>query len=127
MRHAGHVAASTLILAGSHVKPGVTTDEIDAIVHAALIEENAYPSPLNYRGFPKSVCTSINEVICHGIPDSRPLLDGDIINIDVTAFVGGVHGDTSCTFFVGEPDEHSKKLVVETLSLIHISEPTRPY
>lgn len=127
MRHAGNVAAETLVLAGSHVTPGITTDEIDAIVHAELIERNAYPSPLNYRGFPKSVCTSVNEVICHGIPDSRPLLDGDIINIDVTAYVGGVHGDTSCTFFVGEPDEHSRKLVVETYhSMMHGIRTVRP-
>ena len=78
------------------------------------MRRGAYPSPLNYRGFPKSVCTSINEVICHGIPDSRPLLDGDIINIDVTVYVDGVHGDNSCTFLVGDVDEHSRHLVAET-------------
>ena len=104
MRHAGAVAAEILRLAGEFVEPGVTTDEIDAYVPQLYIERNAYPSPLNYHGYPKSVCTSANEVICHGIPDSRPLQDGDIMNIDVTAFVGGVHGDTNATFFVGDVD-----------------------
>ena len=88
-----------------------TTDEIDAYVHELHIERNAYPSPLNYNGFPKSVCTSANEVICHGIPDSRVLQDGDILNIDVTAYVDGVHGDTNATFFVGDVDPASRQLV----------------
>jgi methionyl aminopeptidase len=111
MRHAGIVAAEVLRLSGTMAKPGVTTDEIDVYVHDLTIERNAYPSPLNYNHFPKSVCTSVNEVICHGIPDSRPLQDGDIINIDVTAFVGGVHGDTNATFFVGTVDPASQQLV----------------
>ena len=111
MRHAGIVAAEVLRLAGTMAKPGVTTDEIDVYVHDLTIERNAYPSPLNYNHFPKSVCTSVNEVICHGIPDSRPLQDGDILNIDVTAFVGGVHGDTNATFFVGTVDPASQQLV----------------
>jgi len=114
MRKAGAIAAEVLIHAGSFVEPGITTDKIDEIVHAETIKRGAYPSPLNYRGFPKSVCTSVNEVICHGIPDSRPLLDGDIINIDVTVYVDGVHGDNSCTFLVGDVDEHSRRLVAET-------------
>jgi methionyl aminopeptidase len=97
MRHAGAVASEILRLAGEIVRPGITTDEIDVFVHEATIERGAYPSPLNYHGYPKSVCTSANEIICHGIPDSRVLRDGDILNIDVTAYIGGVHGDTNAT------------------------------
>lgn len=111
MRHAGLVAAEILALAGEMVRPGITTDEIDVFVHDACIERGAYPSPLNYHGYPKSVCTSVNEVICHGIPDSRVLLDGDIVNLDVTAFIGGVHGDCNATFFVGDVDPASRALV----------------
>ena len=111
MRHAGAVAAEILRLAGEFVQPGMTTDEIDEYVHQLHIERDAYPSPLNYNGFPKSVCTSANEVICHGIPDSRILQDGDILNLDVTAYVGGVHGDTNATFFVGDVDPVSRELV----------------
>lgn len=114
MHKAGTDAAEVLILAGQLAKPGISTDEIDALVHEEAMKRNAYPSPLNYRGFPKSVCTSVNEVICHGIPDSRKLRDGDIINIDVTLFKHGVHADTSCTFLVGEVDDVSKMLVRET-------------
>lgn len=114
MRRTGRQAAEILIKAGEMVAPGVTTDAIDELVHGLALEAGAYPSPLNYRGFPKSVCTSINEVICHGIPDSRALRDGDIVNIDVTIFREGVHGDTSCTFVVGETDELSMHLVRET-------------
>jgi methionyl aminopeptidase len=105
MRHAGHLGAEILRLAGEMVRPGITTDEIDAYVHQLTIDAGAYPSPLNYGGYRKSVCTSVNEVICHGIPDSRALLDGDIINLDVTAYIGGVHGDTNETFLVGDVDE----------------------
>ncbi len=114
MRRAGNAAAEILVEAGHCVRPGVTTDRIDAVVHEATIARGGYPSPLNYRGYPKSVCTSVNEVICHGIPDSRPLADGDIVNIDVTIFLDGVHGDTSVTFLVGEADDHSRRLVAET-------------
>ncbi len=114
MRRAGSVAAEILRLAGELVRPGITTDEIDAYVHQLHLERNAYPSPLNYNGFPKSVCTSVNEVICHGIPDSRVLQDGDIVNLDVTAYVGGVHGDTNATFFVGDVDVTSRQLVQVT-------------
>jgi methionyl aminopeptidase len=114
MRRAGIAAAEILLAAGEAVAVGVTTDEIDRLVHELTIEKGGYPSPLNYKGFPKSVCTSVNEVICHGIPDSRPLADGDIINIDVTIFVGGVHGDTSATFLVDDVDPDSSRLVVET-------------
>ena len=111
MRRAGAVAAEILRLAGEMVRPGITTDEIDDYVHQLHIERDAYPSPLNYNGFPKSVCTSANEVICHGIPDSRVLQDGDILNIDVTSYVDGVHGDTNATFFVGDVDPVSRQLV----------------
>ncbi len=114
MRKAGAAAAEVLLLAGEAVAPGVTTDKIDEVVHEAGLARNAYPSPLGYRGFPKSVCTSVNEVICHGIPDSRPLAEGDIVNIDVTLYLDGVHGDTNCTFFVGEVDAASAALVKET-------------
>ncbi|PSN32658.1 Methionine aminopeptidase 1D [Blattella germanica] len=93
---------------------GVTTDEIDEYVHCLAIENNAYPSPLNYRGFPKSVCTSINNVACHGIPDDRPLEDGDIINVDITVFYNGYHGDCSSTYLVGNVDEAGQALVKAT-------------
>lgn len=115
MRRTGAIAAEILLRAGEMVRPGITTDKIDKFVHDLAIEKGCYPSPLNYRGFPKSVCTSINEVICHGIPDSRPLREGDIINIDVTVFREGVHGDTSTTFLVGEVDPASLHLVRTTL------------
>ena len=111
MRLAGRIARDVLAETGAAVAPGVTTDEIDRIAHDAHIARGVYPSPLGYHGFPKSVCTSVNEVICHGIPDDRPLADGDIVNVDVTVFVDGVHGDTSATFLVGRVDQHSKRLV----------------
>lgn len=114
MRRAGAIAAEILIHVGGFVEPGITTDKLDEIVHNETIRRGAYPSPLNYRGFRKSVCTSVNEVICHGIPDTRQLVDGDIVNIDVTVFIDGVHGDNSCTFLVGDVDEFSRMLVAET-------------
>jgi methionyl aminopeptidase len=114
MRLACKAAARILKAAGEAVKPGITTDSLDALVHELTIKEGGYPSPLNYRGFPKSVCTSVNEVICHGIPDSRALVDGDIVNLDVTIFVEGVHGDCNATFFVGNVDDESRRLVKVT-------------
>lgn len=114
MRAAGRLAAQALAEAGRHVAPGVTTDELDRIGHEFLLDHGAYPSTLGYRGFPKSMCTSINEVICHGIPDSTVLQDGDIVNIDITAFLDGVHGDTNATFLVGDVDEESRLLVERT-------------
>ncbi|REF34963.1 type I methionyl aminopeptidase [Thermasporomyces composti] len=114
MRIACRIAAQALQEVGRHVAPGVTTDELDAIGHEFLCDAGAYPSTLGYRGFPKSLCTSVNEVICHGIPDSRPLEDGDIVNIDITAYIGGVHGDTNATFLVGDVDEESRLLVERT-------------
>ena len=127
MRRAGAAAADILLHVGPFIEPGITTDRLDAIVHDKTIELGGYPSPLNYRGFPKSVCTSVNEVICHGIPDSRPLSDGDVVNIDVTIFLDGVHGDTSVTFLVGDVDPASRLLVRETRnSLYKAIEVVRP-
>lgn len=114
IRVAGTIAADAMYLAGAAIKPGVTTDEIDAIAHEYMISKGAYPSSLEYMGFPKSICTSINEVICHGIPDDRPLEEGDIVNLDVTAYIGGVHGDTNAMFYVGEVDDESKLLCERT-------------
>jgi methionyl aminopeptidase len=127
MRVAGVLAAEVLLEVGAAVAVGVTTDELDAITHDATIRRDCYPSPLNYRGFPKSVCTSVNEVICHGIPDTSVLLDGDIINIDVTVFHDGVHGDTNATFLVGDVDEASRHLVrVTRLALLDGIAQVRP-
>ncbi|WP_172260238.1 type I methionyl aminopeptidase [Nocardioides sp. zg-1230] len=114
MRVAGRLAAQARDLVGSHVVPGVTTDELDRIGHEFLCDHGAYPSTLGYRGFPKSLCSSVNEVICHGIPDARVVEDGDIVNIDITAFIGGVHGDTNATFLAGDVDEESRLLVERT-------------
>ncbi|GGM39054.1 methionine aminopeptidase [Longimycelium tulufanense] len=114
MRVAGKLAAQALAEAGRTVRPGATTDEIDAVVHEFLCDHGAYPSTLGYRGFPKSCCTSLNEVICHGIPDSTLIEDGDIVNVDVTAYIGGVHGDTNATFLAGDVDEESRLLVERT-------------
>jgi methionyl aminopeptidase len=114
MRVAGRIAAQALAEVGRHVGPGVTTDELDRIGHEFLIDHGAYPSTLGYRGFPKSLCTSLNEVICHGIPDDTEIVDGDIVNIDITAYIGGVHGDTNATFLAGDADEQSRLLVERT-------------
>ncbi|PFH38125.1 methionine aminopeptidase [Besnoitia besnoiti] len=111
LREACLLGRRALDLAHSLVKPGVTTEEIDAKVHAFIVENGGYPSPLNYQQFPKSCCTSVNEVICHGIPDLRPLEEGDIVNVDVTVFYKGMHGDLNETYFVGEVDADSKRLV----------------
>ncbi|MEV0993547.1 type I methionyl aminopeptidase [Nonomuraea sp. NPDC050202] len=114
MRVAGRIAGQALEEVGKHVRPGVTTDELDRIGHEFLLDHNAYPSTLGYKGYPKSLCTSINEVICHGIPDDTVLRDGDIVNVDITAYIGGVHGDTDATFLVGDVDEESRLLVERT-------------
>ncbi|MEN3310285.1 MAG: methionyl aminopeptidase [Micromonosporaceae bacterium] len=114
MRLASRLAAQATVLAGEHCKPGETTDEVDRVVHEFLCDHGAYPSTLGYRGFPKSCCTSLNEVICHGIPDSTVIEDGDIINVDVTAYIGGVHGDTDATFCVGTVSEEARLLVERT-------------
>jgi len=114
MRVASRIAAQAMAEAAKAVAPGVTTDELDRIAHEYMIAHDAYPSDLGYRGFPKSLCTSLNEVICHGIPDSTVLRDGDIVNLDVTAFIHGVHGDCNATYLVGEVDEESQLLVERT-------------
>lgn len=114
VRVAARLAAQALELVGQHVAPGVTTDELDAIGHEFLVDHGAYPSTLGYRGFPKSLCTSVNEVICHGIPDSTVIEDGDIVNVDITAYIGGVHGDNNATFLAGDVDEESRLLVERT-------------
>ena len=114
MRIAGRIAALALAEVGRNVVPGITTDELDRIGHEFLLDNNAYPSTLGYRDFPKSLCASLNEVICHGIPDSTVVQDGDICNIDITAFIHGVHGDTNATFLAGDVDEQSRLLVERT-------------
>lgn len=110
MRAAGKLAARTLEHAGKFVKAGITTNEIDQIVHDYTLAAGAIPAPLGYHGFPKSVCTSVNSVICHGVPDGTSLKEGDIINIDVTSILDGFYGDTSATFFVGEVSAKAKDL-----------------
>ncbi|TQL03879.1 type I methionyl aminopeptidase [Cellulomonas sp. SLBN-39] len=114
VRVAARIAAQALEEVGRHVRPGVTTDELDAIGHDFLVAHGAYPSTLGYRGFPKSLCTSLNEVVCHGIPDSTVVEDGDIVNVDVTAYVDGVHGDNNATFLAGDVDEETRLLVERT-------------
>jgi methionyl aminopeptidase len=114
MRVAGRLAAQAMRAVAEHVAPGVTTDALDRVGHEFLCDHGAYPSTLGYRGFPKSLCTSVNEVICHGIPDTTVLREGDIVNVDITAYIGGVHGDTDATYLVGEVDEESRLLVERT-------------
>lgn len=114
IRRAGAIAAQTLDVIGEALKPGMTTDEVDAIGHEYMISHGAYPSTLEYQGFPKSLCTSLNEVICHGIPDSTVLQDGDILNVDVTAYLDGVHGDTNRMFLIGDVDQQARELIEHT-------------
>jgi len=120
MRRACRMAREVLNIASEKVRAGMTTDELDAICHEETIRRGAYPSPLNYDKFPKSLCTSVNEVVCHGIPSALELLDGDIVNLDVTVYVDGVHGDTNQTVFVGKPDPVSQKLVEDTYEAMMI-------
>ncbi len=130
MRIAGRIAADALVEIGRNVRPGVSTDELDRIGHEFLIDHGAYPSTLGYRGYPKSLCSSLNEVICHGIPDSTELVDGDICNIDITAFIGGVHGDTNATFLAGDVRDEARLLVERTheatMRAIRAVRPGRP-
>jgi len=130
MRIAGRIAADALVEIGRNVRPGISTDELDRIGHEFLIDHGAYPSTLGYRGYPKSLCSSLNEVICHGIPDSTELVDGDICNIDITAFIGGVHGDTNATFLAGDVREEARLLVERTheatMRAIRAVRPGRP-
>ncbi|WOC14482.1 type I methionyl aminopeptidase [Gordonia sp. MP11Mi] len=114
MRVASKIAANALAEAGRAVAPGVTTDQLDRIAHDYMIDHGAYPSTLGYKAFPKSCCTSLNEVICHGIPDSTVIVDGDIVNIDVTAYIDGVHGDTNATFLAGDVAPEARDLVERT-------------
>jgi methionyl aminopeptidase len=130
MRVAGQLAARALAEVGRHVAPGVTTDELDRVGHEFLVSHGAYPSTLGYRGYPKSLCTSLNEVICHGIPDDTVIADGDIVNVDITAYRSGVHGDTNATFLAGDVDEESRLLVERTREAmmrgIRVVAPGRP-
>jgi methionyl aminopeptidase len=114
MRAAGCAAGEVLQELAAIVRPGITTDELDRACHDACIARGGYPSPLHYKGFPKSLCTSVNEIICHGIPDDRPLQDGDIVNCDVTIYLEGVHGDCNATFLVGDVDDTARRLVETT-------------
>ncbi|MCI1642535.1 MAG: type I methionyl aminopeptidase [Actinomyces sp.] len=114
IRRAGRIAAGAMEAAAAAIRPGVTTDELDRIAHEYMISHDAYPSTLGYMGYPKSLCTSVNEVICHGIPDDRPLGEGDIVNLDVTAYKDGVHGDTNATYEVGAVDPESHLLIERT-------------
>jgi len=113
MRVVGRMAAETLVAIGEKLRPGMTTEEINTLVHEDTLKRGGFPATLNYRGYPKSLCTSINDVVCHGIPGVEVLRDGDIINLDVTTIYGGFHGDTSATFYVGTPSPEAR-LVVET-------------
>jgi methionyl aminopeptidase len=114
IRAAGKIAARAIALVGENAKPGMTTDQLDQIAHEYIVSEGAYPSTLGYRGFPKSCCTSLNEVICHGIPDDTVLLDGDILNVDITAYKDGFHGDSNATFLIGDVAEEITQLVDRT-------------
>ena len=114
IRRAGRISSQALDLIGSLLKPGMTTDEIDRIGHEYVLDHGAYPSTLGYRGYPKSLCTSLNEVICHGIPDDTVLQDGDLVNVDITSYLDGVHGDTNRTFIVGEGTPEVRDLVERT-------------
>lgn len=131
MRIAGRIAANAMHEAGKAVAPGVTTDELDRIAHEYMLDHGAYPSTLGYRSYPKSICTSVNEVICHGIPDTRPLEDGDIVKIDCTAYKDGVHGDNCYTFLCGDVSEEAKLLTERTQEALNRAikavRPGRPF
>ena len=114
MRRSGKLAAEVLLMIAPYIKPGVTTNELNDRCHDFIIENGAIPAPLNYRGFPKSICTSVNDEICHGIPSERKLRNGDVVNLDITTIVDGFHGDTNQSFFVGSPRKQAKKLVDTT-------------
>src|SRR6478752_6265180 len=114
MRRAGILAGETLDFVTPYTRPGITTGELDRLCHGFIVDHDAIPAPLNYRGFPKSICTSINHVVCHGIPGDRRLMEGDILNIDVTVILDGWHGDTSRMFYVGKPSVKAQRLVDAT-------------
>ena len=111
MRQSAKLAAEVLLMIEPYVKPGVTTNRLNDLCHDFIVAHGAIPSPLNYRGFPKSICSSINEEICHGIPSERKLRNGDIVNLDITTYLNGFHGDTSKTFYVGSPRKKTSRLV----------------
>ena len=119
MRRSGKLAAEVLLMIAPYIKPGVTTNQLNDRCHDFILDNGAIPAPLNYRGFPKSICTSVNDEICHGIPSERKLRNGDIVNLDITTIVDGFHGDTNQTFFVGSPRKQAKKLVDATLEAFH--------
>jgi methionyl aminopeptidase len=120
MRVAGRLAAEVLEMIAPHVRPGVSTEELDRICHDYMVRvQNVAPAPLNYKGFPKSICTSVNHVVCHGIPGPKVLRNGDIVNVDITVIKDGFHGDTSKTFFVGAPSVRAKRLVDTTLECLY--------
>lgn len=121
MRTVGRMAGATLHAVGEMLRPGITTDDINKFVHEHTIRQGAIPAPLNYMGFPKSVCTSVNDVVCHGIPCDRTLLDGDIINVDVTHIFEGFHGDTSATFYIGPPSDEAKKVTEIARRSLHLA------
>jgi methionyl aminopeptidase len=120
-REVGRMAREILDLAGKMVAVGVTTEQIDEVVHNETIRRGAYPSPLNYRGFPKSCCTSVNEVVCHGIPDLRPLEDGDIVNVDISVYYKGFHSDVNDTFLVGNVAPETQRLVKATYEALELA------
>jgi methionyl aminopeptidase len=114
MRTAGRMAGETLLLVGDHLRAGMTTEEIDVLVHTDTVKRGGIPATLHYRGYPKSVCTSINDVVCHGIPGKQALKEGDIVNVDITTIFNGFHGDTSATFYIGTPSKRARHLVETT-------------
>ena len=130
MREAGRIAGRAILTVAEHIEPGVTTDELDRIAHEFMLDHGAYPSTLGYKHYPKSICTSLNEVICHGIPDSTVLQDGDIVKVDITAYKGGVHGDTCATFFAGTPTDEVRLLGERTreamMRAVRAVQPGRP-
>jgi methionyl aminopeptidase len=127
LRRSCRLAAETLLMVGDRIGPGMTTLAIDELVHQYIVDHGAFPSPLGYHGFPKSVCTSINDVVCHGIPSRRKLKDGDIVNVDVTCKLDGFHGDTSATFYIGRPSVQARHLVEVTRRCLEIGiEQVRP-
>ena len=120
MRVAGRMAAEVLEMIEPHIQAGVTTNELNQICHDYIVnEQDAIPAPLNYHGFPKSICTSVNQVVCHGIPNDKPLKNGDTINVDITVIKDGYHGDTSKMFFVGKEQAHARRLVDVTLECLY--------
>ena len=127
MRRTCKLAAETLLMIGPYIKPGVTTNRLNDICHDFIVKNGAIPSPLNYKGFPKSICASVNDEICHGVPSDRKLRNGDIVNLDITTYLDGFHGDTNQTFFVGSPRAQMRRLVDATIEALHRSiEMVRP-